>query len=97
MLPVTVAHYVKIIAISFFDCDKYTDRGILFNSINWLPSKINININILTKGRDFLTYQGNTIIFKHAFKYIKDSKRFSLPVDCPWSVVLSGYSCFFHH
>jgi sRNA-binding regulator protein Hfq len=26
----------------------------------------------------FLTYQDNTTIFKHAFKYIKDSKRFTI-------------------
>jgi hypothetical protein len=27
----------------FFDCDKYTDnREIIFNSLNWLPSNINI-------------------------------------------------------
>ena len=64
----------------FFDYDNYTDtqrnRWILFNSLNWLPSKINIDVNLLTKGSDFLTYQENTIIFKHAFKCIKDSKRF---------------------
>jgi len=42
----------------FFDCDKYTDnRGILFNSLNWLPSNINIDVNLLTKGSDFLAYQ----------------------------------------
>jgi hypothetical protein len=30
----------------FFDCDKYTDnREILFNSLNWLPSNINIQWN----------------------------------------------------
>jgi hypothetical protein len=63
----------------FFDGDKYTDnRGILFNSLNWLPSNINIDVNLLTKGSDLLTYQENTIIFKHAFKYIKDSKRFTI-------------------
>jgi hypothetical protein len=40
----------------FFDCDKYTDnRKIIFNSLNWLPSNINIDVNLLTKGSDFLT------------------------------------------
>ena len=61
----------------FFGCDKYTDnREILFNSLNWLPSNINIDVNLLTKGSDFLIYQENTTtcIFKHAFKYIEDSK-----------------------
>jgi hypothetical protein len=55
----------------FFDCDKYTDnREIIFNSLNWLPSNINIDVNLLTKGSDFLTYEKNIAIFKHAFKYI---------------------------
>jgi len=41
-----------------FDCDKYTDnRGILFYSLNWLTSNINIDVNLLTKGSDFLTYK----------------------------------------
>ena len=75
MLPVTVAHHVKILTISFFDCDKYTDnREIIFNSLNRLPSNINIDVNLLTKGSDLPTYQENITIFKHAFKYIKDSK-----------------------
>ena len=61
----------------FFDCDKYTDnREILFDSLNWLPSIITIDIKLLTKGSDFLTYQENSTIFLNAFKYIKDSKRF---------------------
>ena len=43
MLPVTVAHHMKILTIFFFDCDKYIDnREILFNSLNWLPSNINV-------------------------------------------------------
>jgi hypothetical protein len=46
------------------------NREILFDSLNWLPSNININVNLLTKGSDFLTYQENTSIFRHAFKYI---------------------------
>jgi hypothetical protein len=57
----------------FFDCDKYTDnKEILFNSLNWLPSNINIDVNLLTKGNDLLTYQENITIFKHAFKYINE-------------------------
>jgi hypothetical protein len=63
----------------FCDSDKYTDnRKILFDSLNWLPSSINIDVKLLTKGSDFLTYQENTTIFKLAFKYIKDSKRFTI-------------------
>ena len=63
----------------FFDCDKYTDnREIIFNSLNWLPSNINIDVNLLTKGSDLLTYEENITIFRHAFKYIKDSKRFTI-------------------
>jgi hypothetical protein len=75
ILPVTVAHHVIILTI-FFYCDKYTDnREILFNSHNRLPSNINIDVNLLAKGSDFLTYQENTTIFKHDFKYIKDSQK----------------------
>jgi hypothetical protein len=60
----------------------YTDnREILFNSLNWLSSNINIDVNLLTKGSDLLAYQENTTIFKHAFKYIKDSKRFQFLND----------------
>jgi hypothetical protein len=51
------------------------NREIIFNSLNWLPSNINIDVNLLTKGSDLLTYVENITIFKHAFKYIKDSKR----------------------
>jgi hypothetical protein len=33
----------------FFNCDKYTDnREILFDSLNWLPSIIIIDIKLLT-------------------------------------------------
>jgi hypothetical protein len=39
---------------------------------------VNIDVNLLTKGSDLLTYQENITIFKHAFKYIKDSKRFTI-------------------
>ena len=60
----------------FLDYDKYTDnRKILFDNLNWLPFNINIDVKLLTKGSDFLTYQENTTIFKHAFKYIEDSKK----------------------
>ena len=63
----------------FFDSDKCTDnKEILFDSLNWLPSNINIDVKLLSKGSDFLTYQENTTIFVHAFKYIKDSKRFTI-------------------
>jgi hypothetical protein len=63
----------------FLDYDKYTDnRKILFDNLNWLPFNINIDVKLLTKGSDFLTYQENTTIFKHAFKYIEDSKRFTI-------------------
>ena len=51
---------------------------LIFNSLNWLPSNINIDVNLLTKGSDLLTYEENITIFKHAFKYIKDSKRFTI-------------------
>jgi hypothetical protein len=47
----------------------------LFNSLNWLPS--NIDVHLLTNGSAFLTYQENTTILKHIFKYNKDTKRFT--------------------
>ena len=49
----------------------------VFNSLYWLSSNINIDVNLLTKGSDLLTYQENTTILKHVFQYIKDSKRFT--------------------
>jgi hypothetical protein len=63
----------------FCDCDKYTDnREILFDSLNWLPSSINIDVKLLTKGSDFLTYQENTTIFKLAFNILKTPKDLQL-------------------
>jgi hypothetical protein len=76
MLPVTVTYHVKILTISFFIVINTCIQ--IIGNLNWLPSNINIDVNLLTKGSDFLTYQENTTIFKHAFKYIKDSKRFTI-------------------
>ena len=78
MLPVTVAHHVQILTISFLIVINIDNRETLFNSLNWLPSNTNIDVNLLTKGSDLLTYEENITIFKHAFKYIKDSKRFTI-------------------
>ena len=75
MLPVTVAHHVKILTISFLIV---INREKIFSGLNWLPSNTNIDVNLLTKGSDLLTYQENITIFKHAFKYIKDSKKFTI-------------------
>ena len=63
MLHVTVAHHVNILTISFLIVIniQYT-REILSNSLNWLPSNNNIDVKVLTKGSDFLTYQENTSI-----------------------------------
>ena len=59
----------------FFDCDKYTDnREILFDSLNWLPSIITIDIKLLTKGSDFLTYQENSTIFYMLLNILKTPK-----------------------
>jgi hypothetical protein len=58
-----------------------------FHSLNWLPSNINIDVNLLTKGSDLLTYQENITIFKHAFKYIKDSKDLQLSTILPYKVM----------
>jgi hypothetical protein len=57
----------------FFDCDKYTDnREIIFNSLNWLPSNINIDVNLLTKGSDLLTYEENITIIKQRMTIYKN-------------------------
>jgi hypothetical protein len=56
----------------FFDYDKYTDYSeILFNSLNWLSFNINVGVNLVTKGNDFLTYQENITIFKHGFNILR--------------------------
>jgi hypothetical protein len=86
MLPVTVAHHVKILTISFLivlriaflNLDNVsrlrTERLRLFHSLTVAETKE----SLLTKGSDLLTYEENITIFKHAFKYIKDSKRFTI-------------------
>jgi hypothetical protein len=55
--------------------DKYTDnREILFDSLNWLPSNINFDVKLLTKGSDFLTYQENTTTYLNIFLFAKYNK-----------------------
>ena len=73
MLPLTVAHHVKILTISFLIVINIRIIGKYYLIV--LPSNINIDVNLLTKGSDLLTYQENITIFKHAFK---DSKRFTI-------------------
>jgi hypothetical protein len=68
---------VKILTISFLIVINTNIIG-KYYLIVWLPSNINIDVNLLTKGSDLLTYQENITIFNHAFKYIKDSKRFTI-------------------
>ena len=41
MLPVTVAHHVKILTISFLIV---INREKIFSSLNWLPSNTNIDV-----------------------------------------------------
>ena len=65
----------------FFHCDQYTDnREIIFNSLNWLPSNININVNLLTKGSDLLTYQENitTVFLNMLLNILKTPKDLQL-------------------
>jgi hypothetical protein len=63
----------------FFDCDKYTDnREIIVNSLNWLPSNIDIDVNLLTKGSDLLTYQENISIFNTLLNILKTPKDLQL-------------------
>ena len=61
----------------FFDCINYVDiRRELFNSLVWLPGHITIDVKLLTSGHISLSYDENVDIFRHVFKFIKESKRF---------------------
>ena len=42
------------------------NREIVFNSLNWLPSNINVDVNLLTKGSYFLIYDENRTIHKNS-------------------------------
>jgi hypothetical protein len=79
MLPVAVAHHVKILTISLLIVINIQIIGKYYLIVltGYLLTSILI-VNLLTKGSDLLTYQENITIFKHAFKYIKDSKRFTI-------------------
>ena len=70
MLPVTVAHHMKILTISSLIVINIQFNLLLFNT--------NIDVNLLTKGSNFLTYQENITIFKHVFKYIKTQQRHTI-------------------
>jgi hypothetical protein len=66
--------------MGMFDCNHFMvsnsthlDKG--NNNIPFDNIIINVDVNLLTKGSDTLTYQENTTIFKHVFKYIEDSKK----------------------
>jgi hypothetical protein len=50
----------------------------LFNSLNWLSSNINIDVNLLTKGSDFLIYQENTTICNMLLNILKTPKDLQL-------------------
>jgi hypothetical protein len=74
----TIKYYFPIICI-FITIKKemvriFTWCATVTGSIN----SNNIDVNLLTKGSDILTYEENITIFKHAFKYIKDSNRFTI-------------------
>jgi hypothetical protein len=54
-----LAHHVKILTISFLIVINIQIIGKYYLSLNWLPSNINIDVNLLTKGSDLSTYQEN--------------------------------------
>jgi hypothetical protein len=59
----------------FFECSKYTDiRRDLLICVNWFRMKI--DLALLTRGNQNLTYEDNCLIFKEAYKFIRRSKRF---------------------
>ena len=59
----------------FFECSKYTDiwRGLLI-CVNRFRKKI--DLALLTRGNQNLTYEDNCLIFKEAYKFIRRYKRF---------------------
>ena len=60
----------------FFNCPNYTEiRRIMMNNLNWVQAS-DLNLNLLTRGSDDLTYEENINIIKHVFNFIKSSKRF---------------------
>ena len=59
-----------------FTCPNYmyTEiRLIMMINLNWAQT---IDLNLLTCGSDYLTYEENINIFKHVFSFIKSSERF---------------------
>ena len=77
MFPETVAPHMKIFTISFLIKINIQIIGeyylvVLIVSIGYFLS-LRVDVNLLTKGSDFLTYQENTTILKHILKYIKKS------------------------
>jgi hypothetical protein len=47
----------------------------MMNNLNWVQTS-DLNLNLLTRGSDDLTYEENINIIKHVFNFIKSSKRF---------------------
>ena len=59
----------------FFECSKYTDiRRDLLICINRFRMKI--DLALVTRGNQNLTYEDNWLIFKEVYKFIRRSKRF---------------------
>jgi hypothetical protein len=59
----------------FFECSKYTDiRRDLLICVNRFRMKI--DLALLTRGNQNLTYEDNCLIFREAYKFIRGSKRF---------------------
>ena len=76
MLRVPVELHGKKHSIIFFTWPNYTEiRRIMMNNLNWVQTS-DLNLNLLTRGSDDLTYEENINIIKHVFNFIKSSKRF---------------------
>ena len=59
----------------FFECSKYTDiRRDLLICVNRFRMKI--DLTLLTRGNQNITYEDKCLIFKEAYKFIIRSKRF---------------------
>ena len=59
----------------FFECSKYADiRRDLLICVN--PFRMKIDLALLTRGNQNLTYEDNCLFFKGVYKFIRRSKLF---------------------
>jgi hypothetical protein len=70
LIPI-VAEKNILMLVDFFNCPNYTEiRRIMMNNLNWVQTS-DLNLNLLTRESDDLTYEENINIIKHVFNFIK--------------------------